>query len=72
MAKEDQIRFVGAGGGFDDQPVGAVPVLVEKLQDPPVGVAGAVALIWNTNHWKYVPPVILVFPYNPTDSEFPP
>ena len=45
MAKEDQIRFVGAGGGFDDQPVGAVPVLVEKLQDPPVGVAGAVALI---------------------------
>jgi hypothetical protein len=40
MEKDAQIRFVGAVGGFDVQPDGAVPVLVEKLHEPPVGVAG--------------------------------
>ena len=34
---------VGATGGSLVHPVGAVPLLVVKLQEPPVGVAGAVA-----------------------------
>jgi hypothetical protein len=42
-AIDTHTRFVGLGGGEATQPVGVVPVLVEKLQEPPVGVAGAVA-----------------------------
>jgi hypothetical protein len=37
---ENQIVFTGFEGGADDQPDGAKPVLVEKFQEPPVGVAG--------------------------------
>jgi hypothetical protein len=40
---EAQTVLVGLTGGVDDQPAGAVPTLVAKFQEPPVGVAGAVA-----------------------------
>jgi hypothetical protein len=40
---EAQTVFVGFAGGVDDHPVGAVPTFVAKFQEPPVGVAGAVA-----------------------------
>jgi hypothetical protein len=32
-------------GGVVDQPVGGVPTLVAKFQDPPVGVGGAELLV---------------------------
>jgi hypothetical protein len=38
-----QTMFVGFAGGIVVQPVGAVPTLVAKFHEPPVGVAGAVA-----------------------------
>jgi len=37
---ETQTVFVGFEGGELDQPAGGVPMLVVKLHDPPVGVAG--------------------------------
>jgi hypothetical protein len=40
---EAQTVLVGVAGGVDDHPVGGVPTLVAKFQEPPVGVAGAVA-----------------------------
>jgi hypothetical protein len=43
IAIDTQIKLEGEAGGAFNQPVGAVPVFVVKLQDPPVGVAGAVA-----------------------------
>jgi hypothetical protein len=42
-AIENQTVFVGLVGGAVVHPVGAVPVLVKKFHEPPVGVAGAVA-----------------------------
>jgi len=38
-----QTILVGLVGGVVDQPVGGTPTFVVKSQDPPVGVAGAVA-----------------------------
>ena len=43
IAQDTQTKLAGAAGTFKDQPVGGVPVLVLKFQEPPVGVAGAVA-----------------------------
>jgi hypothetical protein len=43
IAIENQTVLVGFVGGAVVQPVGAVPVLVRKFHEPPVGVAGAVA-----------------------------
>jgi hypothetical protein len=51
-AIETQTWLTGAGGGDTTQPVGGVPMLVEKLQEPPVGVAGAVKESWKINHSK--------------------
>jgi len=51
-AIDTHIWFVGAIGGCSVQPVGAVPVLVTKLQEPPVGVAGCVADSLKINHSK--------------------
>jgi hypothetical protein len=69
-AIENQTGFVGFVGGAEYHPVGAVPLLVTKLHDPPVGVAGAVADSWKINHSKYVPPNVVVFPYRPTVAMF--
>jgi hypothetical protein len=66
---EAQTIFVGVAGGVDDHPEGGVPTLVIKFQEPPVGVAGAVADSLKINHSKYVPPKTVLFPYKPTDSE---
>jgi hypothetical protein len=66
-----QTTFVGLVGGVVDQPVGGTPTFVEKFQEPPVGVAGAVADSLKINHSKYVPPKLTVLPYKPTDSELP-
>ena len=49
---EAQTVLTGDTGGVDDHPVGAVPTLVTKFQDPPVGVAGAVADSLKINHSK--------------------
>jgi len=68
---EAQTTFVGLVGGVVDQPVGGTPTLVAKFQEPPVGVAGAVADSLKINHSKYVPPKLTVLPYKPTDSELP-
>jgi hypothetical protein len=68
---ENQTVFVGFVGGAFVHPVGGVPTFVAKFQEPPVGVAGAVADSWKTNHSKYVPPKLTVLPYKPTDSELP-
>jgi hypothetical protein len=51
-AIETQTWLTGDGGGDITQPLGAVPVLFEKDQEPPVGVAGAVAESWKMNHSK--------------------
>jgi hypothetical protein len=68
---ENQIVFVGLEGGAVVHPAGAVPTLVAKFQEPPVGVAGCVAESLKINHSKYVPPKLTVLPYKPTDSELP-
>jgi hypothetical protein len=68
MAIENQTVFVGFVGGAVVQPVGGTPTFVVKFQEPPVGVAGAVADSWNMNHSKYVPPKFVVLPYKPADS----
>jgi len=52
FAIETQTSVDGLTGGSDDQPVGAVPELVVKLQEPPVGVAGWAEETWKTNHSK--------------------
>jgi hypothetical protein len=49
---EAQTTFVGLVGGVVDQPVGGTPTLVAKFQEPPVGVAGAVADSLKINHSK--------------------
>jgi hypothetical protein len=49
---EAHTTFVGVTGGTVVHPVGGVPTLVVKFQDPPVGVAGAVALSLKINHSK--------------------
>jgi hypothetical protein len=61
-AIETQTKLVGLAGGAFNQPDGAVPVFVVKLQEPPVGVAGAVAESLKMNHSKYVPPEPLPMP----------
>jgi hypothetical protein len=43
---------VGVCGGVLDQPVGGVPVLVTKLQEPPVGVAGVETESRKISHSK--------------------
>ena len=43
IARDTQTKLDGDAGGAFSQPVGAVPVFVVKLHEPPVGVAGAVA-----------------------------
>jgi hypothetical protein len=55
-AIDTQTMFVGLVGGLAVQPVGAVPLFVVKLHDPPVGVAGCDEDTWNTYHSKYDPP----------------
>jgi hypothetical protein len=66
---ENQTVFVGLVGGAVVHPVGGVPVLFTKSQEPPVGVAGAVADSWKINHSKYVPPKFVELPYKPAVSE---
>jgi hypothetical protein len=51
-AIETHTLLVGEAGGVLDQPVGGVPTLVVKLQEPPVGVAGVDAESRKTNHSK--------------------
>jgi hypothetical protein len=55
-----QVGKVGFTGGAVNQPVGAVPELVSKFQEPPVGVTGALADDLKINHSKYVPPKVVV------------
>jgi hypothetical protein len=66
-----QTTLVGLTGGAVVHPAGGTPTLVAKFQEPPVGVAGAVADSRKINHSKYVPPKLTVLPYKPTDSELP-
>jgi hypothetical protein len=65
---QNQTVFVGFVGGAVVHPAGGTPTFVVKFQDPPVGVAGAVADSWKINHSKYVPPKFVVLPYKPADS----